>query len=127
MSEILQTIASNYPSSHAGSYLYRINPVDFGGTLSLAVISSADEVLLLDADDISRTPTSLSDTPKGVTSLATGEVRAKRGRELRSVIACAGQDGVVALYDVGATHTHRQVTIEQGMSYGERFLAQCEC
>ena len=115
MSTNLEQIAADYPSSHAGSYLYRMKPVDFGSTVALAVISSADELLLLDSNDITRTPTSFPDIPKGVTCLATGDVR--NARQLRSVVACGGQDGVAALYDVRDNLTCRGITIEQGMCY----------
>ena len=84
-------IATCSPSSTNDSYIYSIVPTSNNG---LAVISSSDELVLLDRAGL-RPIVSLGipEVPAGVTCLQPGD-------QTGSVILCAGRDGSVATFDV---------------------------
>jgi|SRR5271154_5401206 len=91
MSKVWRQVAACSPSQQTGTYIYTITPTVDGG---LAAISSADELFLLDRQNLATTPSSrFSDVPAGVTCLTAID-------EAGSGLLCAGRDGVVAAYDV---------------------------
>ena len=84
-------IATCSPSSVDGSYIYSIVPTSNNG---LAVISSSDELVLLDRARLGQifgigTP----HVPTGVTCLQPGD-------EGGNVVICAGRDGSAVSFDV---------------------------
>ena len=84
-------IATCSPASVDGSYIYSIVPTSNN---SLAVISSSDELILLDRASLRQVfSVGSPQVPKGVTCLQPG---ANSG----NIVSCAGRDGVVVSFDV---------------------------
>ncbi|KAH0845514.1 WD domain protein [Fonsecaea pedrosoi] len=90
MFQIYQPLASCAPSTHEDVYIFAIAPVAGRG---LAAITSADELLLLDRDNLAvSNPVGIQGVPHRLSSLVVDE----QGTSL----ICAGDDGTVAIFDV---------------------------
>ena len=84
-------VATCSPSTVNGSYIYSIAPASNNG---IAVISSSDELVLLDRSTLKHSFSVISPTvPTGVTCL---QPEGKEG----NVVVCAGRDGSVLTLDV---------------------------
>jgi hypothetical protein len=91
MSQIFAEVASCTPSQSAGSYIYAIAPTT---SHRLAAITSADELLLVDLQNLpTATPLYFTDVPVGLTSMIVD------GQDGTS-IHLAGRDGTRATFDV---------------------------
>lgn len=106
---MLQTfleVASCAPSQKADSYIYAIASATSNG---LAAITSADELLLVDLQNLQiASPLYFADVPVGLTSMVIGD------RDGTSVI-CAGRDGTTATFDVRSQKRTSHFT--QGRSF----------
>ncbi|KIW87335.1 uncharacterized protein Z519_11971 [Cladophialophora bantiana CBS 173.52] len=90
MLQIYQQLASCAPSQHEDVYILAIAPVAGRG---LAAITSADELLLLNTDDLAGSnPVGLQGVPRGLSSLAV--------EDQGTTLICAGNDGTVAIFDI---------------------------
>ena len=88
---MLRQSAACAPSQTDGSYVYKIIPSTGNG---LALITSADELLLLDRQTLTCTSEPpFSSVPGGLTCLEPGDLEG-------NVVLCAGRDGSVAAFDV---------------------------
>ena len=84
-------IATCLPSSTNGAYIYSILPASNNG---LVVISSSDELVLLDRTSLGQIfSLGRPNVPTGVTCLQVGDQNG-------NVVLCAGRDGSVAIFDV---------------------------
>ena len=110
MSKILHQIAACAPSRTAGTYIYSIIPLGSGG---LAAITSADELLVLDAQSLSSPHVTLKNVPTGISCLTKSE-------QDQNVVICAGRDGVISAFDLRSQTM--VVTIEQSESSSRREL-----
>lgn len=91
MSQTFLEVASCAPSQKADSYIYAIAPTTSNG---LAAITSADELLLVDLQNLQiANPLYFAHVPVGLTSMVTGD------QDGTSII-CAGRDGATATFDV---------------------------
>jgi hypothetical protein len=87
---LLQEQASCAPSQKPDSYIYALAPIASNG---IAAITSADELLLLDRQNLqTATPLYFSDVPTGVTCMVPSDAEG-------TSIICAGRDGVIATFD----------------------------
>lgn len=91
MSQTFGEVASCSPSRKADSYIYSIAPTTSNG---LAAITSADELLLVDIQDLQlANALYFADVPVGLTTMVLGD------NEGMSIV-CAGRDGTTATFDV---------------------------
>lgn len=90
-SRLLNESYSHYPSSKPDIYVYSIVPCL--SNTGLALIDSADELLILDRQSLRNQGGSLPSVPNGVTCLA-------RVDEEGNVVAASGRDGSVAVWDL---------------------------
>jgi hypothetical protein len=91
MSQTFLEVASCAPSRKADSYICAIAPTISNG---LAAITSADELLLVDLQNLQiAKPLYFADVPLGLTSMVIGD------KEGTSII-CAGRDGATVTFDV---------------------------
>lgn len=97
MSASYRPIAETAPSQSANSYIYALKPT-FGH--GLAAITSADELIVLDRQNLAAgCKLRFDDTPRGVNCL---EPLDETGQSL----VCSGQDGTIVVYDL---RTQRRV------------------
>ncbi|KIW28292.1 uncharacterized protein PV07_07968 [Cladophialophora immunda] len=90
MIQIYQQLASCAPSKNEDVYIFAIAPVAGRG---LAAITSADELLLLNRDDLAvSNPVGIQGVPHGLSSLAV--------EDQGTTVICAGNDGTVAVFDI---------------------------
>ena len=92
MLELFSETLSKYPSQSPGSYIYSVLPMAKDG---LAVLTSADELLLLDEAALGLTARFHDDVPRSVSCMTNCE-------NAKNVAICAGSDGVVATFDMRA-------------------------
>lgn len=86
-----ERIAAILPSKSSDAYIYSLVATTGNG---LVANTSADEVVLVDRQNIAASQVDFfDDPPRGLTSLVSAD---ESGQE----IICAGSDGVVARYDV---------------------------
>lgn len=90
-SRLLNQSYSHYPSSKSDIYVYSIVPCL--ANTGLALIDSADELLILDRQSLRNQGGSLPGVPNGVTCLA-------RVDEEGNVVAASGRDGSVVIWDL---------------------------
>lgn len=91
MSQTLGEVASCSPSRTADSYIYTIAPTTSNG---LAAITSADELLLVDLQNLQlANALYFADVPTGLTTMVMGDYEG-------TSIICAGRDGTIATFDV---------------------------
>lgn len=91
---VLQSSISHAPSTHADTYIYSLIPVLDNSSPSLAVITSSDELLVLDRTTLRNQGNSLQGVPKGVTALV--GVDEASGQ----ILASCGRDGTIAIWDL---------------------------
>lgn len=91
MSQTFGEVASCAPSRKKDAYIYAIAPTTSNG---LAAITSADELLLIDVQNLqSATPFYFADVPIGLTSMIIGN-------QAETSIICTGRDRTTATFDV---------------------------
>ncbi|KIY02828.1 uncharacterized protein Z520_01293 [Fonsecaea multimorphosa CBS 102226] len=90
MLQTYQELASRAPSRQEDVYIFAIAPVTGRG---LAAITSADELLLLNRDNLAGSnPVGIQGVPHGLSSLVV--------EDQGTTVMCAGNDGTVAVFDV---------------------------
>ena len=85
--------------SHRPGYIYHIVPTD----KSLAVLTSSDEILLVDRQTL-QTQATLTAVPKDVTCLVPAD---QDGRS----VACSGRDGSIVFLDIRTQKQIRRINI----------------
>ena len=90
-SRLLHQSSAHYPSSKPDTYVYSIIPCL--STSGLALIDSADELLILDRLSLRNRGGSLPRVPQGVTCLTGVD-------ESGNVVAASGRDGSIAVWDL---------------------------
>lgn len=113
MSKIYRSLASCSPSEQANSYIYAIVPIAGSG---LAAITSANELVLLDRQNLSNSPVlRLSDVPRNVNCLVPADGEG-------NLILCSGGDGSAATYDVRSRSRVGHIKTGRGNSVGAELL-----
>ena len=96
MTELFRLLATCSPSSANDSYIYSIIPTSNN---SLAIISSADELLVLDRASFRTVLSFESPTvSRGVTCLQPGD-------QAGNVVICGGRDGSIVALDLRSRST----------------------
>ena len=105
---LLHQSITHSPSSIPDTYIYSILPAL--SNTSLAVLTSSDELLILDKSTLRNQGGSQAGVPSGATTLASIDGEAGEG----NLVACAGRDGTVGVWDLRLGGRERVASFDMG-------------